>query len=392
MPLILFAILLADILSVAFIFVDYYLWHEWYENRNTIADDYANRCLYGAIALLAFMSFGKLFVKSVLSKRRKGEDEPEMFKSQQHETLKRPDGSLINIEYYGNLDGQPIIFVHGWNANIKEWYYQLRYFEKKFRLIMIDLPGLGKSTRPANKDFSLTKMAADLNAVIEHTRAIKPILWGHSIGGMIILTHLTKNTDPNRSAIKGIILQHTTYTNPVHTTILNKILTAIQKPVLVPLCWMLIIFSPLIWISRWMSYLNGNSHIMTRFLTFTGTQTSKQLDFITLLSTLAPPAITARGVLGMFKYDVTKELQRIKIPTLIIAADKDRLTKYEASEFMRQHIQNAEIFTASPAGHQGLIERHAEVNVAAEQFINHLDSSRGSTEKETAAATAHGIS
>lgn len=35
----------------------------------------------------------------------------------------------------------------------------------------------------------------------------------------------------------------------------------------------------------------------------------------------------ARGVLGMFHYDVTKDLPSIQVPTLIFAASKDRLTK-----------------------------------------------------------------
>jgi pimeloyl-ACP methyl ester carboxylesterase len=104
-----------------------------------------------------------------------------------------------------------------------------------------------------------------------------PVLWGHSIGGMVILTLLSKNRDANRSNIKGIVLEHTTFTNPVRTIIFDRLMTAIQKPVLVPLCYLMIGLSPLLWISRWMSYLNGNSHIMTRFLTFTGTQTAKQL-------------------------------------------------------------------------------------------------------------------
>jgi pimeloyl-ACP methyl ester carboxylesterase len=121
-----------------------------------------------------------------------------------------------------------------------------------------------------------------------------------------------------------------------------------------------------------MSYLNGNSHIMTRFLTFAGTQTPKQLDFITLLSTMAPPAVTARGVLGMFRYDVTNELANIKVPALIIAANKDRLTKPVASEFMQQHIPDARLVTVSPGNHQGLIERHKEVNEAADEFLRSL--------------------
>jgi pimeloyl-ACP methyl ester carboxylesterase len=131
----------------------------------------------------------------------------------------------------------------------------------------------------------------------------------------------------------------------------------------------MIALSPLIWVLRWMSYLNGNSLIMTRVLTFAGTQTPKQLDFTTLLSTLAPPAVTARGVLGMFRYDVTSELPKIKLPIFIVAANKDRLTKPEASSYMRDHLPNARMMTAEPAGHQGLMERHQEVNRAVEEFI-----------------------
>ncbi len=372
MPLLLLAFLLADLLSIAFLFIDYYLWNEWYTYRNTAADDYARRCLYGAIALLLYIFVGKFLIKLLLSKRRQGEDEPRMFESKKRDTLKRSDGSAINVEYYGKEDGQAIIFVHGWNANIKEWYYQYKHFEKDYRLVMLDLPGLGKSTRPANKDFSLTKMAADVNAVMEHTGARNPILWGHSIGGMIILTLLAKNKDANRISLKGVVLEHTTFTNPVRTTLFDELMTALQKPVLVPLCYLLIGLSPLIWISRWMSYLNGNSHIMTRWLTFTGTQTPKQLDFITLLSTLAPPAVTARGVLGMFRYDVTKELPAMRVPALIIAANKDRLTKPVASDYMARHLPDAQIVTVQPGGHQGLIERHREVNEAAEGFIKNL--------------------
>jgi pimeloyl-ACP methyl ester carboxylesterase len=372
MPLLIIAFLLADLLSIVFIFADYYLWHEWYEYHNTALDDYAERCLYGAIAILLYILLGKFIIRMLLSKWRSGEEEPHMFESKQREVLKRSDGSQINIEYYGAQEGQPIIFVHGWNANIKEWYYQRKHFEKNYRLIMIDLPGLGKSTRPANKDFSLIKMAADLSAVIEFTGARNPVLWGHSIGGMVILTLLGKNKDANRHSIKGAILEHTTYTNPVKTIIFNRIMTAIQKPVLVPICYLLIALSPVIWIMRWMSYLNGNAHVMTRFLTFTGTQTPRQLDFITLLSTLAPPAVTARGILGMFQYEVSKDLKSIQVPTLIIAANKDRLTKPVASEHMYKNIPGAQMVVVQPGGHQGLIERHYEVNKAAEQFIQHI--------------------
>jgi pimeloyl-ACP methyl ester carboxylesterase len=372
MPILILAFLVADLFSFAYPFIAYYLFREWNRYHDTVNDEYAQRCLYGAIALLLFILVGKFLIKALLSKRRKGEEEPHLFDTKKRDSLKRPDGSTINVEYYGREDGQPIIFVHGLNANIKNWFYQRRYFEKEYRLIMMDLPGMGKSTRPANKDFSMSKMAADLEAVIEHTGAKNPILWGHSMGGMTILTLLAKYRDANRSSIKGVILEHTTFTNPVRTIIFRKLMTAIQKPVLVPLCYLIIFLSPLFWFSRWMSYLNGNAHIMTRWLTFAGTQSPAQLDFSTLISTMTPPAVMARGCLGMFRYDVTKALPSITVPALIVAANKDRLTRPDASTYMKEHMANAELFMLSPGNHQALIERHEEVNERAEQFIKKL--------------------
>lgn len=373
MPLLLFALLALGVLAVGYPFIAWYLYREWDRYNNTFHDDYADRCLYGAIALLLFALLGRYLFKALLSKRRNGEDEPQIFPSSKQDKIRRPDGTIIHVEYYGPEDAQAIILVHGLNAHCRNWYYQRKHFEKSYRLIMMDLPGMGKSTRPANKDYSLTKLASDLQAVIEHSGAKNPILWGHSLGGMTILTFLAKNRDANRPAIKAVILQHTTYTNPVRTIIMRRIMTAIQKPVLVPMCWIIVALSPLIWLTRWMSYLNGNAHIMTRLLTFAGTQTPKQLEFATLLSMSTPPAVMARGCLGMFRYDVTEELNRISVPTLVIAANKDRLTRPDASTYMSRHIPNANLVTVTPANHQGLLERHTEVNEAAQHFITSLE-------------------
>lgn len=238
---------------------------------------------------------------------------------------------------------------------------------------MIDLPGLGKSKRPDNKNFSLQKMASDLEAVIQHLKLNEAILWGHSIGGMVILTYCTQIAKNVEQKVKGIVLQHTTFTNPTNTSILSGLLRAIQKPILYPICYLMIALSPIFWLSKWMSYLNGNMLLSTRFLTFAGTQTPSQLDFISRLSAMTPPSVFARGMLGMMKtYDVSNDLKNLNIPTLIFAAKYDRLTKPVAGEYMNANIPNSQIVKLTPAGHQGQIERHTETNEAADIFIGRL--------------------
>jgi len=372
MPLLLLLAILANLFTIGFIWLDVYLVREWYLHKDLIQEHYGNEyaqyCLIAAIVLTIFVFSGKTLIKLIFSKRKPGEVEPTRERYQEQYRLERPDGSVINVEHGGVKGKQTIVFIHGWNSNSTQWFYQKRFFEKDYHLVLMDHAGLGKSKRPANGDYSLEKLATDLDAVLTASNVKDPILWGHSMGGFTILT-FCKLFPQKLAGIKGIILEHTTYTNPTKTSILSGLLTTIQNPILKPLCWLMVGLSPILWISKWMSYLNGNSLIMTRFMTFAGTQTPQQLDFTSLLSTLAPPAITGRGVLGMFEYDATATLSKIPVPTLVIGADSDKLTKLEASITMNKGIPNAKLLTLSPAGHMGFVEQHDYVNKEVTSFL-----------------------
>ncbi|MBS7563025.1 alpha/beta hydrolase [Mucilaginibacter sp. Bleaf8] len=377
MPLLLLASILTNLLTWVFIGLDIYLWRQWYLYKDIIDEqnhshDYAQRCLIGAIVILAYLFLGKFIMRLFLGKKRSGEDEPKAERCSEQEKIKRPDGSTIHIEHCGVKGKQTLIFIHGWNSNSMQWYYQKKHFGDRYHLILMDLPGLGQSTKPANKDFSLENLASDLNAVIEHTKPVDPVLWGHSMGGFTILTFCRLFKEKLGRTVKGIVLEHTTYTNPTKTSILSGLLTSIQNPILKPICWIMIALSPIFWLSKWMSFLNGNTLIMTRFLTFAGTESYQQLNFSSYLSTLAPPSVTGRGVLAMFEYDATHTLNDIFIPVLVVGATSDRLTKFVASQHMSATIPAATLLTLEPAGHMGLMERHQEVNEAAERFFANL--------------------
>lgn len=392
MPLLLLASIFTNLLTWIFIGFDIYLWRQWYLYKEFLdrnpGHDYAQRCLIGAIAILVYLFLGKFLMRLFLAKNSPGEIGPKAERCPEQEDINRPDGSTIHIEHYGVKGKQTLIFIHGWNSNSMQWYYQKRHFCNQYHLILIDLPGLGRSTKPSNKDFSLENLANDLKAVIEHTKAVDPVLWGHSMGGFTILTFCRLYKDKLATRIKGIILEHTTYTNPVKTSILSGLLTAIQNPILKPICWIMIALSPIFWLSKWMSFLNGNSLIMTRFLTFAGTESYQQLNFSSYLSTLAPPSVTGRGILAMFEYDATLTLSEITIPVLVVGATSDKLTKYEASTYMNANISASRLITLTPAGHMGLMERHQEVNKAADEFLDDLLAWSDRTEDKSSYGTS----
>jgi len=62
----------------------------------------------------------------------------------------RPDGSVLRGVLWSS-DGQPIIMSHGWGPNSAVWYYAKRQLSDRFRVIVWDLPGLGKSSKPKTR-------------------------------------------------------------------------------------------------------------------------------------------------------------------------------------------------------------------------------------------------
>ena len=169
----------------------------------------------------------------------------------------------------------------------------------------------------------MENLSRHLEAVLGLAGDRPAILLGHSIGGMITLTFCRLFPRALGDRVRGIALVHTTYTNPVRTTNMAGLLTALERPVIVPLLHLTIWLSPLLWLSNLMSYLNGSALLSTKSSGFAGTETWEELDFVARFQLQASPAVMARGMLGMLRYDATAVLKAINVPALVLAGDRD---------------------------------------------------------------------
>lgn len=282
--------------------------------------------------------------------------------------IARPDGSELHLEERGS-DGAPtVILTHGWSLNSRQWEYQQSEWGDQFRIVVWDLPGLGRSRSPDNSDFSLEKMARDLHAVIEASGARPVILAGYSVGGMIILTFCRLFPELLGTRVSKLVLIHTTYTNPLKTMFLSPLFTALQKPVIEPLLYLQIGLWPLVWLMNWLSYWNGSLHQSVERTGFGGNGTRSDIDFVAGFYPLGSPAVLARGALAMLAFDATATLPTIKIPVLIVGAQQDPITTVQASQKMHSDLPAGELWTLDRAKHFGLIEYHSEVARRTAQF------------------------
>ena len=176
-----------NLYSIALISANVYFIREWYYHKDILQDQsYVKLCLVFVGVSLFLSFFGKFFWSLILGEN--GKDEPNMLRSDETKTLTRPGGHQIFLEFYGDPKSQPLIFIHGWSSNSTQWYYAKKHLAKNYRVILMDLPGSGNSTKKTeNKEYSPESFATDLQAVINDLGGDKPIVLGHSIGGMTIL-------------------------------------------------------------------------------------------------------------------------------------------------------------------------------------------------------------
>ncbi|GEM47904.1 alpha/beta fold hydrolase [Deinococcus cellulosilyticus] len=353
-PVTLLFMWLIGLLSVAILYGGgYYIWM-WYEREID-----ATWPLVLGIALLLFGLLGRPLMMLFLGKQPEAhEQEPRMERCKETHLISRPDGTELFVEMCGPENAPVLVLTHGWGMNATEWFYAKRHLSDSYRLVMWDLPGLGNSRGPRTRNWDIDKMAGDLEAVLSVTGESKVVLLGHSIGGMITLKFCELFPEHLQEKVVGVILNHTTYTNPVKTARGGKFWRAVQEPLLKPICYLTLWTWPISWAMNWLSYLNGTLHLMNHLTQFGQSETKGMLEFATRYNVISSPAVAVRGMFGMMKYDASEVLEKIPVPTLVILGHDDVVTIPEANHHIAQHVPHARELVLNPGGHLGLIEKH----------------------------------
>ncbi len=345
----------------------WFVW-EWYDNwaLNLPAD---RRLLVAGLFLLALPLLGRLMLTPFLGRRpQEGEQEMGVIPEGTVHRIVRPDGAVLHVQAYGPENAPVLLFTHGWGLSLAEWFYAQQHLAGRYRLLVWDLPGLGRSSPPKDHQYDLERLAGHLNAVLDLAGQQRVILCGHSIGGMITLTFCRLFPEALSGQVAGLILTHTTPTNPVRTAWGAPLLRRLQGPLLRPLCGLTIALSPLVRLMNLLAFLSGLSHLGNHFMQFAGTETRGQLDFVVHHDLRANPAVAARGMLAMMRYDAVAVLPSIEIPALVVAANHDKQTLPDASDFITRNLPFAEEVTLAPGGHLGLLEQHEDWLKAVEAF------------------------
>jgi pimeloyl-ACP methyl ester carboxylesterase len=98
-----------------------------------------------------------------------------------------PNGETLASVELGNPKGKPLVLIHGYTDNARDWVPMLPYLDQSRRIIAVDIRGHGKSSKP-ECCYTRFDFAYDIKLLLDAKKIAKADIVGHSLGSIISQT------------------------------------------------------------------------------------------------------------------------------------------------------------------------------------------------------------
>jgi pimeloyl-ACP methyl ester carboxylesterase len=103
------------------------------------------------------------------------------------QTVALPNGMTMAYIEAGNRGGPPVVLIHGFTDNARDWVPLIPELDRSFRLIVVDIRGHGKSSKP-ECCYGRVDFAYDIRLLLDALHVDRADLVGHSLGSIITQT------------------------------------------------------------------------------------------------------------------------------------------------------------------------------------------------------------
>jgi pimeloyl-ACP methyl ester carboxylesterase len=91
-----------------------------------------------------------------------------------------------------------------------------------------------------------------------------------------------------------------------------------------------------------------------------------------------PSSVWLKLIPAMLGVDVSRALEAINVPTLVIVGEKDKLTPLAAAERIADSVPQAELVVLKDTGHVPMLERPDEFNALLRRFVARVTTAEAS--------------
>ncbi len=253
-----------------------------------------------------------------------------------------PTVKVNGIELYYEVHGQgfPVVFLHGFTATVRMWQPQVPALSQKYRFVIYDSRGHGRSESPLTLDqYSADIVVEDLFRLLQTLRIERAVVGGLSMGGYESLRFYLRHPE----MVAALILMDTGpgYRNPVRREAWNR-----------------------------------QQEERAKLLETQGVEAVAVGTPRDLTQNPIGLAHMARKVVAQHDSLVIESLGEIKVPTLLLVGERDTAF-LQAGDYMSKTVPGARYLLVPEAGHASNVDNAESVNRAVLDFLGKLNLSRG---------------
>ncbi|MBW2650730.1 MAG: alpha/beta hydrolase [Deltaproteobacteria bacterium] len=231
-----------------------------------------------------------------------------------------------------------LFFIHGSAGDYTVWENQYAGMEDEFNMVAVNLPGHGESGGSGEREVAL--YAKWVKKTVEALGLRKPVLAGHSLGAAIVLESAIRYGD----MLSGIVTVGGGAKMPVNPLVLDGM-------------------------------KDDPSKIINSIPAFAVSKRHRERlkDFLIENFNRIDKEVAYGNFLACDRFDISGKLGQIRIPTLLICGEDDKMMPPKFSMYLEEKITGAKLVLIKEAGHFVMMEDAESFNAALREFVNSLE-------------------
>lgn len=267
----------------------------------------------------------------------------------------------LYYEIHGPPEAPPLVLIGGWASYRWIWFRQIPILKLKYRCIVFDNRGAGKSSKP-DYPYSIQMFADDTVGLMEALDIENAHVLGISMGGLIAQQIALSYPEKVRSLI--VVSSH--FGGPNQIPMDDRTMA-------------MLIAVPTETISKEQAReMRYQATFSPEFLE----ENTSVLEQIDKWAEKYPTPVFAQvhqsSAVGDFNSEA--ELKQISTPTLIIHGASDLAVPTKNGEMLANSISNSKLVLIESGSHFSIIERYKEFNNAVMSFLDEVETGQFSPE------------
>lgn len=252
----------------------------------------------------------------------------------------------LNLFYIDIGSGYPLVLIHGMGSDHTIWEGLIPLLQNDYRVIAMDLRGHGCSSKNSGP-YSMKLFSEDIYLLLEKLNVRQAHFIGHSMGGTVLQELAIDNPG---IILSLIFISSFSYINHQLEENLIKLREILNKK------GYNAFFDACLEIAHNPQYVIKNKGLLEDF--------RDKMAINNSISSLTS-AINA-----CLKVDYIDSLNKVKVPSLVIAGEEDRFVSVNQAIKISARIPNSEINIIPSASHNMLVEQPLETYKLVKNYLD----------------------